>query len=135
MQLVNGLSLENFERVSLILKDFNYAGPLAVGFNQTVCLRSLRAHNGFLVGAQDGDLKFDSLENLKENTNCIILKKSFCSKLQDKETSTDIIETHKKVLHSGNQAGMKIVLISSDSAANELSAQFPPGEPEAGGLC
>ncbi|KAH9450993.1 hypothetical protein Pst134EB_018498 [Puccinia striiformis f. sp. tritici] len=146
MQLADGLSLVNFERVSSILKDFNYAGPLAVGSDQTVCLKSLRAHNGFLVGAQGGDLKFDSEENLKKITQRIILEKSFCSKLRaytiqvplpgiptyvvallaskDKENSTDIIETHKQVLHLCNQAGMKIISISSDGAANELSAQM-----------
>ncbi|KAI7941015.1 hypothetical protein MJO28_013300 [Puccinia striiformis f. sp. tritici] len=82
MQLADGLSLETFERVSSILKDFNYAGPLAIGSNQMVYLKSLQAHNGFLNGAQGGDLKFDSLENLKEITHHITLKKSFCSKLR-----------------------------------------------------
>ncbi|KAA1137387.1 hypothetical protein PGTUg99_002465 [Puccinia graminis f. sp. tritici] len=146
LQLADGLSLMNFERVSSILKDLNYTGPLAIGSDQTVCLKSLRTYNGFLVGAQGGDVKFDTEEKLKEITERIILEKSLCSKLRaytiqvplpgiptyvvallaskDKENSTDIIETHKQVLYLCNQAGMKIISISSDGAANELSAQM-----------
>ena len=51
-QLADGLDLQNFERIAKVLNDLNYSGPLAVGSDQTVCLKSLQAHNGFLVGAQ-----------------------------------------------------------------------------------
>ncbi|KAA1106827.1 hypothetical protein PGTUg99_012303 [Puccinia graminis f. sp. tritici] len=131
MQLADGIALVNFERVSKILTDLNYTGPLAIGSDQTVCLKSLRAYNGFLVGAQGGDIPFTSEENLKEITEQIIINKSFCSKLQaytvqvplpgiptyvvallaskDKETAMDIIDTHKQVLHLCNQAGLNVL--------------------------
>ncbi|KAI7966146.1 hypothetical protein MJO29_001894, partial [Puccinia striiformis f. sp. tritici] len=116
LQLAGGLALINFKRVCSILEALNYTGPLAVGSNQTVCLKSLQADNGFLVGAQGGDIKFDSEEDLKKITERIIMNKLFCSKLRaytiqvplpgiptyvvallasnDKENATEIIETH-----------------------------------------
>ncbi|KAI7933147.1 hypothetical protein MJO29_017005, partial [Puccinia striiformis f. sp. tritici] len=146
LQLADGLALINFKQVSSILEALNYTGPLAVSSDQTVCLKSLQAHNGFLVGAQGGDVKFDSEEDLKKITEHIIMNKSFCSKLRaytiqvplpgiptyvvallasnDKENTTKIIETHQKVLQLYNQAGMKIVSIISDGAANVLLAQM-----------
>ncbi|KAA1075391.1 hypothetical protein PGT21_034651 [Puccinia graminis f. sp. tritici] len=146
VQLADGLALVNFQPVSSILKDLDYSGPLAVGSDQTVCLKSLRAHDGYLVGAQGGDIKFNSEEHLKTLTQKIIVDKSFCSKLRaytiqvplpgiptyvvallaskDKECATDIIETHKQVLDLCDQVGLKVLSISSDGAANELSAQM-----------
>ncbi|KAI9610488.1 hypothetical protein H4Q26_006630 [Puccinia striiformis f. sp. tritici PST-130] len=138
LQLADGLALVNFKQVSSILEALNYTGPLAVGSDQTVCLKSLRAHDGFLVGAQGGDIKFNSEEDLKKITEHIIINKSFCSKLRaytiqvplpgiptyvvallasnDKENATEIIETHRQVLQLCNQADMKILSISSDGA-------------------
>ncbi|KAH9461856.1 hypothetical protein Pst134EB_005773 [Puccinia striiformis f. sp. tritici] len=120
LQLADELALINFKQVSSILEALNYTGPLAVSSDQTVCLKSLQARNGFLVGAQGDDIKFDSEEDLKEITERIIMNKSFCSKLRahtiqvplpgiptyvvallasnDKENATKIIETHQKVL-------------------------------------
>jgi hypothetical protein len=65
MQLEDGLSAINIKRIGSILKDLDYLGPLALGFDQTVCLKSLRVHKGFLVGAQGGDKHFDSEDQLK----------------------------------------------------------------------
>ncbi|KNF02972.1 hypothetical protein PSTG_03921 [Puccinia striiformis f. sp. tritici PST-78] len=119
LQLAGGLALINFKRVCSILEALNYTGPLAVGSNQTVCLKSLQADNGFLVGAQGGDIKFDSEEDLKKITERIIMNKLFCSKLR-----AYTIQVPLPVLQLCNQAGMKIISISSNGAANELPAQM-----------
>ncbi|KAA1082065.1 hypothetical protein PGTUg99_011746 [Puccinia graminis f. sp. tritici] len=146
MQLTDGLSVINFERISSILKTLDYTGPLAVGSDQTVCLKSLRVHNGFLVGAQGGDIKFDSEEQLKSLTQDIVKSQNFCSKLRaytiqvplpgiptyfvallaskDKESSSDIVETHTKFVKMCDKSGMKILSLASDGAATKLSAQM-----------
>ncbi|KAA1079477.1 hypothetical protein PGT21_012652 [Puccinia graminis f. sp. tritici] len=139
MQLTDGLSVINFERISSILKTLDYSGPLAVGSDQTVCLKSLRVHNGFLVGAQGGDIKFDSEEQLKSLTQDIVKSQNFCPKLRaytiqvplpgiptyvvallaskDKESSSDIVETHTKFVKMCDKSGMKILSLASDGAA------------------
>ncbi|PLW19467.1 hypothetical protein PCANC_08750 [Puccinia coronata f. sp. avenae] len=145
MHLEDGLSRKNFEHISATLKSLNYVGPLAAGSDQTVCLKTLRVHNDCIVGAQGGDVKFDSEENLKELTEKILTSQKLCSKLraytiqvplpgiptyvvallasQEKETAADIVETHRQFLAIANESGLNILSLSADGAANELSAQ------------
>jgi hypothetical protein len=56
-------------------------GPLALASDQTVCVKSLRSHNGHLVGAQGGDVPFSNLEELSHLVKDLTLKDKLCSKV------------------------------------------------------
>jgi hypothetical protein len=78
----DGIDLRNFERVAGYIKDLGYNGPLALASDQTVCVKSLRAHDGHLVGTQGGDQPFSNLEHLSELVKKITLSDQLCSKVQ-----------------------------------------------------
>jgi hypothetical protein len=61
-QLEDGITLTNFEHIAGYIKDLGYDRPLALASDQTVCVKSLRSHNGHLIGAQGGDIPFSNLE-------------------------------------------------------------------------
>lgn len=61
--------------------DLGYTGPLAVGTDETVCVKSLCIEGSSLVGAQGGDISFDSTEELKHHVQSILDKGQMCSKV------------------------------------------------------
>lgn len=81
MQLEDGLSPHNFEKIAQHLKTLGYDGPVSVASDQTVCIPSLRAHNSFIVGAQGGDIPFEDTNQLKEICNRLIATNQLCSKV------------------------------------------------------
>ncbi|KAA1107762.1 hypothetical protein PGTUg99_014519 [Puccinia graminis f. sp. tritici] len=141
-QIEDGIVLTNFERVAGYVASLGYTGPLALASDQTVCVKSLRSHNGHLVGAQGGDVPFSSLEELAELVKKSPIKMNFAVRLYtiqvplpkvpsfvvalvasyDKEKAEDIAASHIAVLDYCSQAGMSIVSIGSDGAATEISA-------------
>ncbi|KAA1111413.1 hypothetical protein PGTUg99_007446 [Puccinia graminis f. sp. tritici] len=143
-QIDDGIFLTNFERVAGYIASLGYTGPLALASDQTVCVKSLRSHDGHLVGAQGGDLPFSDLEELTALVKKITSKDELCSKVRlytiqvplpkipsfvvalvasyDKETAEDIAASHISVLDYCSKAGMSIVSIGSDGAATEISA-------------
>ncbi|EGG10021.1 uncharacterized protein MELLADRAFT_94343 [Melampsora larici-populina 98AG31] len=143
--LVDGLHIDNFTRIAQVLKDLGYSGPIAAASDQTVCVKRLRHHNGFLVGAQGGDISFTDASELPDLVKNIVKNKELCSKIRaytlqvplpniptfivaliascDKETSNDILEGHMKFLELSREAGLNILSIGADGAPIELSAQ------------
>ncbi|PLW51200.1 hypothetical protein PCANC_11431 [Puccinia coronata f. sp. avenae] len=111
--------------------------------DQTVCVKSLRSHNGHLVGAEGGDVPFSDLKELSSIVKRIVSKDHFCSKVRlymiqvplpripafvvaliasyNDEDAEDIASSHISVLDCCSKAGMSIVSIGSDGAAAELS--------------
>jgi hypothetical protein len=81
-QIEDGIVLSNFERVAGYIKNLGYSGPLALASDQTVCVKSLRSHNGNLVGAQGGDVPFSNLEELSKRVKQIISNEQLCSKVR-----------------------------------------------------
>lgn len=81
LKLVDGLDSANFDHVFDHLQKLNYTGPLAVGTDETVCVKSLRVSNGMLVGAQGGSIPFQSTDDLKELVSSIIKEKRMCLKV------------------------------------------------------
>jgi hypothetical protein len=82
-QIDDGIVLANFEKVAGYIKNLGYTGPLALASDQTVCVKSLRSHNGCLVGAQGGDVPFSSYEELTALVNKITSKDQLCSKVSN----------------------------------------------------
>ncbi|EGF97335.1 uncharacterized protein MELLADRAFT_85855 [Melampsora larici-populina 98AG31] len=109
----------SIESASKVLKDLGYSGPIAAASDQTVCVKRLRHYNGFLVGAQGGDIPFSNASELPELVKSVFKNKQLCSK----ETSNDILEGHKKFLELSREAGINILSIGADGAPPELSAQ------------
>ncbi|PLW21867.1 hypothetical protein PCANC_03352 [Puccinia coronata f. sp. avenae] len=143
-QIDDGIVLTNFERVAGYIKNYGYNGPLALASDQTVCVKSLRSHDGHLVGAQGGDVPFSDLEELSALVENIVAKDQLCSKVRlytiqvplpkiplfvvaliasyKNETAEDIAISHISVLDYCSKAGMSIISIGSDGAAMEISA-------------
>jgi hypothetical protein len=80
-QLDDGIVLKHFERVSGYIKDLGYTGPLVLAPDQTVCVKSLRSHNGHLIGAQGGDVHFSNLKELSNLVKKITSTNQLCSKV------------------------------------------------------
>ncbi|PLW19662.1 hypothetical protein PCANC_04824 [Puccinia coronata f. sp. avenae] len=134
----DGIVMANFKRVAGYIKDLGYTGPLALASDQTVCVKSLRSHNGYInVGAQGGDVPFSDLEELSNLVKDITLNNKLCSKVPlpkfplfvvalvasyKKETAEDIAASHLLVLNYCSQSGMSIISIGSDGAASEILA-------------
>ncbi|EGF98711.1 uncharacterized protein MELLADRAFT_95461 [Melampsora larici-populina 98AG31] len=117
MQLLDGIQFDNFKRITQVLKDLGYSGPVAAASNQT----------------------------LPELVKDVIKNKELCSKIRAytlqvplpnvptfvvaliascyKETSEDILENHKKFLELSQDAGINILSIGADGAPTELCAQ------------
>ncbi|KAI7944157.1 hypothetical protein MJO28_011685 [Puccinia striiformis f. sp. tritici] len=143
-QIDDGIVLTNFERVAGYIKALGYTGPLALASDQTVCVKSLRSHNGHLIGAQGGDVAFSTLEEISELVKKITTTDQLCSKVRlytiqvplpkvpsfvvaliasyDKETAEEIAASHISVLNFCSKVGMSIVSIGSDGAATEIAA-------------
>ncbi|PLW41699.1 hypothetical protein PCANC_13167 [Puccinia coronata f. sp. avenae] len=79
-QIEDRIVMSNFERVAGYIKNLGYKGPLALASNLTVCVKSLRSHNGHLVGAQGGNVPFSNLEELSHLVKNLTLKDKLCSK-------------------------------------------------------
>jgi hypothetical protein len=77
----DGIVMANFKQVAGYIKDLGYTGPLALASDQTVCVKSLRSHNGYIVGAQGGDVPFSDLEELSNLVKDITLNDKICSKV------------------------------------------------------
>ncbi|EGG06868.1 uncharacterized protein MELLADRAFT_86302 [Melampsora larici-populina 98AG31] len=145
LKLVDGLASENFDHVFDHLQKLGYTGPVAVGTDETVCVKSLCVSNGMLVGAQGGSIPFESTDELKELVSSIIKENRMCSKIRaytiqvplpgvptyvvaliasiDKQTASDILDLHKKFIELSQKAGFNVLSIGSDGAATEISAQ------------
>ena len=82
-QIEDGIVLANFEKVAGYIKNIGYNGPLALASDQTVCVKSLRSHNGHVVGAEGGDVPFSDLEELSSIVKRIVSKDQFCSKVSN----------------------------------------------------
>jgi hypothetical protein len=80
-QIEDGIVMVNFERVAGYIKALGYDGPLALASDQTVCVKSLRSHNGHLVGAQGGDIPFSNLEEISTLVKEITSSDRLCSKV------------------------------------------------------
>lgn len=81
MHLLDGLHITNFNRISQVLKDLGYSGPVAAASDQTVCVKRLRHHDGCLVGAQGGDIPFKDASELPDLVKSVVKKKELCSKI------------------------------------------------------
>lgn len=80
MQLEDGLKLANFQKVGQFLSDLGYLGPVAGASDQTVCVKTLRHHNGCLVGAEGGDIPFENAEDLANLVKEITGEDRLCGK-------------------------------------------------------
>ncbi|KAA1133484.1 hypothetical protein PGTUg99_016965 [Puccinia graminis f. sp. tritici] len=80
-QIEDGIVLTNFKRVAKYIEDLGYNGPLALASDQTACVKSLRSHNGHLVGAQGGDLPFLTGEELSALVKKFTTNNQLCSKV------------------------------------------------------
>lgn len=81
MQLANGLDLSNFERISEQIKKMGYHGPLALGSDQTVCVKTICVYNGCIVGAQGGDVEFTGSKDLQAKVKSILESDLLCTKV------------------------------------------------------
>lgn len=80
-QLLNGLDIQNFGPVCDWVRQIGYHGPLAGGTNQTVCVKALRHHNGYVVGAQGGEIGFSNTEDLESKIKNIVDQGLLCNKV------------------------------------------------------
>lgn len=82
MQLKDGLCAENFKMICDHMTDIGYNGPVSVGSDQTVCVKSLRVHNLYIVGVQGGDVEFKDEDDLTKKSQAIIKSNDLCSKVR-----------------------------------------------------
>lgn len=82
LQMADGLALSNFARVKKHLQEIGYNGPVAVGTDETMCVKSLRVSGDFVVGPQGGDVRFDSMEDLTAKVKDLISHNRLCSKVR-----------------------------------------------------
>ncbi|EGF98968.1 uncharacterized protein MELLADRAFT_95015 [Melampsora larici-populina 98AG31] len=127
-QLADGLKQSNFEMIAKYLKDLGYNGPLAAATNQT-----------------GGDREFKDKEELEKLVNDIVSKKQLCSKVRaytiqvplpniptfvvaliasyKNETAEELITQHDTFISMSQTAGLQVLSLGSDGAAEELKAQ------------
>lgn len=79
--LVDGLHINNFNRIAQMLKDLGYLGPIAAGSDETVCVKRLCHYDGCLVGAQGGDISFKDASELPDLVKSVVKKKDLFSKV------------------------------------------------------
>ncbi|EGG02837.1 uncharacterized protein MELLADRAFT_90699 [Melampsora larici-populina 98AG31] len=135
----------NFERIAKTLKELGYDGPIAAASDQTVCVKALRHHNGCLVGAEGGDVKFSNADELRDLVKEIVKEDKLCSKIRaytiqvplpniptyvvaliascSNESADDIAEAHHTIITHSLQAGINIMSMGADGAATKISAQ------------
>ncbi|EGF99437.1 uncharacterized protein MELLADRAFT_94635 [Melampsora larici-populina 98AG31] len=145
MQLEDGLKLANFEKVAQFLSNLGYSGPVAGASNQTVCVKTLRHHNGCLVGAEGGDIPFEHAEELANIVKNITEEDKLCGKIRAytlqvplpnvptfvvaliaspaKENAGDILSQHKEFMNLCQASGINLLSIGGDGAPVELAAQ------------
>lgn len=71
----------NFDRIAKTLAALGYSGPVAAASDQTVCVKTLRHHNGFLVGAQGPDVPIENMEELGRLVEEIVKEDLLCSQV------------------------------------------------------
>jgi hypothetical protein len=86
-QIDDRIVLKNFERVAGYINNLGYKRPLALASDQTVCVKSLRSHDGHLIGAQGGDVPFSDLEELSALVEKITSNDKLFSKVGPLSTS------------------------------------------------
>lgn len=89
LQMAEGLSLSNFAWVKKHLDHLGYDGPVAVGTDETVCVKALRVSGEYVVGAQGGDVRFESMEDLASKVKDLIAKNWLCSKVSPNKYHTN----------------------------------------------
>ncbi|EGG05389.1 uncharacterized protein MELLADRAFT_88084 [Melampsora larici-populina 98AG31] len=144
-EIEDGMAQGNFDRAAAILAELGYSGPVAVASDQTVCVQTLRHHRGFIVGAQGGDIPFNSPDQLQELLQNIKSKNNLCSKIRaytlqvplpniptlvvallaskSDKGADDIAVLHNTVIQMSRASGIDVLSIGADGAANELAAQ------------
>lgn len=80
-QIDDVMAQGNFDFAGTIISELGYSGPVTVGSDQTVCVRTLLHHRGFIVGAQGGDITFNGPNELQELLEKIKTENSLCSKV------------------------------------------------------
>ncbi|EGG10172.1 uncharacterized protein MELLADRAFT_94558 [Melampsora larici-populina 98AG31] len=127
-------------------KDIGYDGPVAVGTDETVCVKALRVSGEFVVGSQGGDVRFESMQDLTAKVKDLIEHKKLCSKIRaytvqvplpgvptyvvallpsnQNETAEDVCIQHESFLNLAQDAGLKVLSLGSDGAATEMLAQL-----------
>ncbi|EGG08742.1 uncharacterized protein MELLADRAFT_84258 [Melampsora larici-populina 98AG31] len=145
MNLEDGLHSSNFEHVAAILEQLNYTGPVAAATDETVCVKSLRHYNGFIVGAQGGDISFVDGNNIEKIVKSTVSSGNLCSKIQaytiqvplpnmstfivaviasrSKENASDVAAQHHTFFCECQSAGINVLSLGSDGAPTELAAQ------------
>ncbi|EGG05907.1 uncharacterized protein MELLADRAFT_87639 [Melampsora larici-populina 98AG31] len=140
-----GIHVANFTRIATNLATLGYSGPIAAASDQTVCVKTLRHHNGFLVGAQGPDVPFKNAEELRSLVEEIVKEDKLCSQIRaytiqvplpnvptyvvaliasrSNEGADDIASEHEKVITLAHEAGINILSMGADGAATEFSAQ------------
>lgn len=78
-KLISGMARENIRWIKNYLDSIGYEGPVAVGSDETVCVKALRVQGEAIVGVQGGDVEFTTEEDLKEKASEIIKKGNVCS--------------------------------------------------------
>lgn len=81
MHLEDGLHPSNFDQIASILEYLGYTGPVAAGTDETVCVKSMRHHNGVLVGAQGGDIRFEDGKDIERIVKSTVASGNICSKV------------------------------------------------------
>ncbi|EGG13232.1 uncharacterized protein MELLADRAFT_86716 [Melampsora larici-populina 98AG31] len=109
MHLEDGLHANNFKRLATILAELEYSGPVAAATDETVCVKAMRHYNGYLVGAQGGDIPFENGDEIERLVN------------QDK--AKDLAAQNLDFIEKCQEAGIHLLSLGSDGAATELAAQ------------
>lgn len=81
MHLEDGLQSSNFDHVAAILEQLDYTGPVAAATDETVCVKSLRHYNGFIVGAEGGDISFADGKDIERIVTSTVAAGNLCSKV------------------------------------------------------
>ncbi|KAH9822476.1 hypothetical protein DFH28DRAFT_1119458 [Melampsora americana] len=149
-----GLFKDTSSISSRSLKFFNdnFAGrsawsmrPVAAATNETVCVKSLRHYNGFIVGAQGGDISFVDGNDIEKIVKSTVSSGNLCSKIraytiqvplpnmftfivaviasQSKENASDVAAQHHTFFRECELAGINVLSLGSDGAPTELAAQ------------
>ncbi|EGG05841.1 uncharacterized protein MELLADRAFT_87741 [Melampsora larici-populina 98AG31] len=113
----------NFERIAKTLKELGYDGPIAAASDQTVCVKALRHHNGCLVGAEGGDVKFSNADELRDLMKEIVKGDKLCSELIQYKSLYQTYLQHYTIITHALRAGINIMSMGADGAATEISAQ------------
>lgn len=81
MHLEDGLHPNNFKRLADISEELEYTDPVAAATDETVCVKAMRHYNGYLVGAQGGDIPFSDGDQIERLVKSTVTKNQLCSKV------------------------------------------------------